>query len=169
MMLEEQVILVDENDQEVGEMGKLLAHQEGHLHRAFSVILYNSNGEMLLQQRASTKYHSPSLWSNACCSHPKPGETLEAAVNRRLMEEIGIICETRFSHRFQYKIDFENGLIEHEIDHVFIGTTDSTPVVNPAEVDTFKYMNVNELQSDMKKYPSKYTFWFHLIMKDLAS
>jgi isopentenyl-diphosphate delta-isomerase len=169
MIVEDQVILVDEADMVIGEAGKLEAHERGLLHRAFSVLIYNSEGKMLLQKRASTKYHSPSLWSNACCSHPRPGEDMKDAVNRRLKEEIGLHCETRFSHRFHYKIEFENGLIEHELDHVYIGTTDTLPVVNPLEVEAFEYVDVADLREDMKLNPGNYTFWFHLIMKKIAS
>ena len=168
-MIEDQVILVDENDEIVGEMGKLAAHQQGLLHRAFSVIIFNSRKEMLLQQRATSKYHSPSLWSNACCSHPKPGEKMIDAVNRRLIEEIGMQCEAQFSHRFHYKIAFENGLVEHELDHVFIGTSDAEPILNPDEVQAFKYVSMEELNADMQLNPANYTFWFHLIMKEITS
>lgn len=168
-MIEDQVILVDENDEIVGEMGKLAAHQQGLLHRAFSVIIFNSKKEMLLQQRAASKYHSPSLWSNACCSHPKPGEKMLDAVNRRLMDEIGMQCETQFSHRFHYKIAFENGLVEHELDHVYIGTSDAEPILNPDEVQAFKYVSMEELNADMQLNPANYTFWFHLIMKEITS
>jgi isopentenyl-diphosphate delta-isomerase len=169
MIAEEQVILVDENDKAIGEMNKLAAHQQGKLHRAFSVLLFNTSGQMLLQQRAASKYHSPLLWSNACCSHPKPGEEMIDAVNRRLIEEIGIQSQTEFSHRFHYKIEFENGLVEHELDHVFIGTTDLVPIVNPDEVEAFRYIELNTLRNDMKQHPDQYTFWFHLIMKELKS
>jgi isopentenyl-diphosphate delta-isomerase len=169
MIAEEQVILVDENDKAIGEMNKLAAHQQGKLHRAFSVLLFNTSGQMLLQQRAASKYHSPLLWSNACCSHPKPGEEMIDAVNRRLIEEIGIQSQTDFSHRFHYKIEFENGLVEHELDHVFIGTTDLVPIVNPDEVEAFRYIELNTLRNDMKQHPDQYTFWFHLIMKELKS
>jgi isopentenyl-diphosphate delta-isomerase len=169
MIAEEQVILVDENDEAIGEMNKLAAHQQGKLHRAFSVLLFNTSGQMLLQQRAASKYHSPLLWSNACCSHPKPGEEMIDAVNRRLIEEIGIQSQTEFSHRFHYKIEFENGLVEHELDHVFIGTTDLVPIVNPDEVEAFRYIELNTLRNDMKQHPDQYTFWFHLIMKELKS
>jgi isopentenyl-diphosphate delta-isomerase len=166
-MTEELVIVVDENDQVQGEMEKLAAHEQGVLHRAFSVLIYNTRGEMLLQRRAAGKYHSPLLWSNACCSHPRPGEEMKDAVQRRLREEIGLSCPARFSHWFHYKIDFENGLTEHEIDHVFVGITDETPSLNPDEVDSFRYVDVAALQTDMQAHPDNYTFWFHLIMKDL--
>lgn len=166
-MSEERVILVDEQDVVVGDMEKLAAHVQGALHRAFSVLIYNTRGEMLLQRRAAGKYHSPLLWSNACCSHPRPGEEMTDAVTRRLTEEIGLTCEAKFLHRFLYKIDFENGLTEHEMDYVFVGTTDDLPVLNPHEVDAFKYMPMNDLHQDMLAHPEDYTFWFHLIMKDL--
>ncbi len=166
-MTEELVIVVDAADRVLGEMEKLAAHEQGVLHRAFSVLIYNTKGEMLLQRRAAGKYHSPLLWSNACCSHPRPGEDIQHAVARRLQEEIGLSCDTRFSHWFHYKIDFENGLKEHEIDHVFVGISDEQPSLNPDEVDSFTYADVAQLKADMLAHPDNYTFWFHLIMKDL--
>lgn len=163
----EEVILVDEKDDEVGVMEKLEAHRQGRLHRAFSILLFDAHGRMLLQQRALSKYHSPGLWSNACCSHPRPGETVQAAVNRRLKEELGIHCPTQFSHHFLYRVDFDNGLIEHELDHVYKGIITETPVLNPDEASAFRYVDIQDLKKEMEQNPDEYTFWFHLIMKDL--
>ncbi len=165
--MEELVTLVNEQDEQVGTMEKLSAHQEGSLHRALSVVVYNEAGEMLIQKRAGSKYHSPSLWSNACCSHPRPNELTSEAVARRLQEEIGLTCETHFSHKFIYKVDFENGLIEHELDHVFVGKTDQLPILNPEEASEYRFVPVPILKNEMVENPESFTFWFHLIMKEL--
>ena len=140
-MPKEEVILVDENDIAIGSMEKLEAHQKGILHRAFSVFIFNSNNELLLQRRALTKYHSSGLWTNTCCSHPQPNEDTLAAANRRLKEEMGM--QTSLTHKtsFIYKTNFDNGLTEHEFDHVFIGHTDTNPTINPEEVDSYKWIS----------------------------
>jgi len=160
----EEVVLVNEQDQPVGTMEKMAAHQQGLLHRAFSLLIYNNRGDMLLQKRASTKYHSGGLWSNACCSHPRPGETVKDAVERKLLQEMGMKAEIHFSHTFIYHVNF-GGLIEHELDHVFTATTDTKPVLNPMEVEDWKYISMVELQRDLIDHPERYSFWFHLIMK----
>ncbi len=162
----EQVILVDENDMEVGAMEKIEAHKKGVLHRAFSVLLFNSKGEMLLQKRAKNKYHSGGLWSNACCSHPRPGENIEVAVKRRLFEELGVDVKTDFSHKFIYNISFPNNLVEHEYDHVFIGIFDGEPTVNSEEIEDWKYISSEELATEIKMNPEDYTHWFKIILSE---
>ncbi len=160
----EQVILVDENDTQVGLMEKQEAHVQGRLHRAVSVFIFNSAGKMLLQQRADTKYHSPSLWSNTCCSHPRPGETAHAAAQRRLVEEMGMKVRLRKSFNFVYRAEFGNGLVEYEFDHVFVGVSDKLPKPNPEEVGDYKYMNVEYLQEHIGESPSTYTPWLKICM-----
>lgn len=161
-----QVVLVDENDIELGAADKLEAHQKGLLHRAFSVLVFNSNGDLLLQKRASNKYHTPGLWTNTCCSHPQPGEPVEIAAARRLMEEMGVSCELKKMYTFTYKASFENGLIEHELDHVFVGVSDAHPYINEEEVDDYRYMSVENVLNDIKTSPDTYTYWFRKIMND---
>ena len=158
----EQVILVDENDHETGLMPKLEAHQKGFLHRAFSVFIFNSKGELLLQQRALNKYHSEGLWSNTCCSHPRPGESINDAANRRLAEEMGLSCEIYPAFGFIYKADLDNDLIEHEYDHVFIGSSDVAPVINNEEVENSKYIDIQSLSKDMIDNPGSYTAWLRI-------
>jgi isopentenyl-diphosphate delta-isomerase len=167
MMRREELILVDNNDAAIGTMEKLEAHRIGALHRAFSVVLYNARGEMLIQKRAPGKYHSPNLWSNSCCSHPRPGEATNDAVKRRLREELGLEAETRFHFRFEYRVDFGNGLIEHEMDHVYVGHTDQQPVLNPKEISDYAFVSPEALQEQMQKTPDIFTYWFHLIMQKL--
>lgn len=161
----EEVVLVDERDNAIGTSEKLAAHKEGQLHRAFSIFLFNSKGKMLLQQRALDKYHSGGLWTNACCSHPRPEEETIEAAKRRLKEELEITTELSFLFSFQYKTGFENGLIEHELDHVFVGTTDELPALNPDEAMDYKYIATDELLIDVRKHPNNYTFWFKEIVE----
>ena len=161
-MMEEHVVLVDEQDQPLGIMEKMAAHIVPRLHRAFSIFIFNSKGEMLLQQRAFSKYHSPGLWTNTCCSHPRNGETLEQATARRLMEEMGMRCELHEVFTFIYKAPVGLGLIEHEYDHVFFGHTDDLPVLNPDEVASYRYMAIDELAADMQAHPESYTEWFKI-------
>ena len=156
----EYVILVDTSDSEIGVMEKMEAHEKGVLHRAFSVIIWNERGEMLLQQRALNKYHSGGLWTNACCSHPRPGESVVEAATRRLNEEMGIHADLKIKDHFIYKAEFGNGLIEHELDYVLEGFIDCDPLLNPAEVHDFKWMPINELMSSLSSHPDLYTFWF---------
>lgn len=157
----EQVVLVNEQDQEIGRMEKLEAHEKGQLHRAFSVFLYNQKGEMLLQRRALHKYHSGGLWTNTCCSHPRPGESNHAAASRRLVEEMGISCE--FDHAFSFLYRQQVGtLIEHELDHVFIGQFDGDAQINMEEVAEWKFMPIDALKADMDLHPENYTIWFRL-------
>ena len=160
-----EVQLVDAEDNPNGSMEKLEAHEKGALHRALSVLIINSKKEILLQRRALGKYHSPGLWTNTCCSHPYPGEDPNEAAKRRLQEEMGMSSELTFVFKFQYKCDFENGLIEHELDHVFIGKTDDTPHLNTDEAMAFKWMSIENLEQDMLSYPENYTFWFKLIIE----
>ncbi len=167
-MKADKVILVNENDEAIGEMGKLEAHQQGRLHRAFSILIYNEKGDMLLQKRADSKYHSGGLWSNACCSHPGPDEPIMDAAIKRLKEEMGISCELSYSHHFIYQVKLDKGLSENELDHVFIGRTDKQPLLNPMEASAFKYMSPEALKNDMTSNPDNYTYWFKLIMKNLS-
>ena len=155
-----EVQLVDTQDNPNGSMEKLEAHEKGLLHRALSVLIINTNKEILLQRRALGKYHSPGLWTNTCCSHPYPGENPTEAANRRLKEEMGMVADLEFAFKFQYKCDFDNGLIEHELDHVFIGETNDTPHLNTDEAMAFKWMSIEELETDMKNNADNYTFWF---------
>lgn len=165
----EEVILVNEGDFEIGTMEKLKAHQEGVLHRAFSVFIFNSEGEILLQQRAFDKYHSAGLWSNTCCSHPRPGEDTLQAAKRRLKEEMGIETELEFSYDFIYRREFDNGLIEHELDHIFVGLSDDPPVINKAEVADWKYMKPMDIRKHMYLNPGEYTYWFFITMDHVIS
>ncbi|MCV9385416.1 isopentenyl-diphosphate Delta-isomerase [Reichenbachiella ulvae] len=163
----EEVVLVDHLDNEIGVEEKLRAHENGSLHRAFSVFIFNSQGDMLIQQRAAGKYHSANLWSNACCSHPRPNENINDAAHRRLKEELGMEAELNWLMSFQYKIDFENGLIEHELDHVFVGISDDKAIINPDEVSAIKYISTESLLKDLEESPQNYTFWFKELIKDV--
>jgi isopentenyl-diphosphate delta-isomerase len=167
MMEEVKVILVDRNDNETGLMDKTGAHEKGLLHRAVSVFVINSLGEWLLQRRALQKYHSAGLWTNTCCSHPLPGESNIDAANRRLMEEMGLQCELSELFNFTYRETLENGLIEHELDHVFLGICNQFPVINDSEVAEYKYFNFNELVNDIKVNPENYTVWFRKIFDEV--
>lgn len=159
----EQVILVDEQDREIGTLEKMQAHREGKLHRAFSVFIFDMAGRLLLQRRAEGKYHSPGLWTNTCCSHPRPGETVEEAASRRLQEEMGIHCELREVFSFTYKAGVENGLTEHEFDHVFFGDYNEEPSINKEEVSEWKYESLTDTASDLEAHPEQYTVWFRLV------
>jgi len=158
----EQVILVDEQDGEVGTMEKLQAHIEGKLHRAISVFIFNSRHELLLQQRAAGKYHSALLWTNTCCSHPRPGEDTAAAAHRRLQEEMGIACELRSSFEFTYKAAVENDLTEYEYDHVYTGSTDAQPGADATEVAAWRYIGIAQLKEEMAQAPETFTTWFRI-------
>lgn len=164
-MQQEQVILVNESDEPIGEMEKMLAHEQGVLHRAFSVFIFNAKGEVLLQQRALSKYHSPGLWTNTCCSHPRPGETTEQAAHRRLKEEMGFDCTLQNKFSFIYKVQFDNGLYEHELDHVYTGVYEEEPSINPDEVNTFKWMKWEQLLEDVNNNMADYTFWLRQILE----
>ena len=160
----ERVILVDENDKEIGSEEKMEAHRTGKLHRAFSIFTFNSKGEMLLQQRAKNKYHSGGLWANTCCSHPRLGETLEEAIHRRLKEEMGFDCELKEIFSFIYK-DTVGTLTEHELDHVFIGMYDGEVHPNPGEVDDYKWVTIESLKEHVKTHPEAYTEWFKIALE----
>jgi isopentenyl-diphosphate delta-isomerase len=162
-MTEEQVILVDTDDREIGVMEKMAAHREGKLHRALSVFIFNSEGKWLLQKRAAGKYHSGGLWTNACCSHPRPGEENATAAVRRLEEEMGLTCKLKFLFSFVYRAEVGDELIEHELDHVFAGTTDSVPTVDPHEVSDWSFYTTEELAIHLKETPERFTKWFQLI------
>jgi len=160
----EQVILVDEHDKEIGKMEKMEAHQKGKLHRAFSILLFNSKGELLLQKRSRKKYHSGGLWTNTCCSHPLPRESMAEATHRKLLQEMGINPPLEFGFKFIYQTRLDPGIIEHEFDHVFFGTFDGRPSINKEEVDDWKFTDLTSLQKDMARSPELYTYWFKLIM-----
>ncbi len=162
--LTEYVVLVDENDNEIGKEEKLKAHQNGgKLHRAISVFVFNTKGELLLQRRALTKYHAPGLWANTCCSHPRPGESVKDAAKRRVKEEMGFECEVEEMFALIYKADVGNGLTEYEYDHIFIGIWEGEPNPNPEEVSEWKWVKVEEIEKDIKQNPEKYTPWFRII------
>ncbi len=163
-MIREEVILVDETDREIGTMEKLEAHKKGALHRAFSILLFNSNGDILLQKRARTKYHSAGLWTNTCCSHPRPGESMKEATRRKLLQEMGIDEPSDFAFKFQYRTELENHLIEHELDHVFIGRFNGVPKINFREVEDYRWISIDALRSEIESDPGKFTYWFKLIM-----
>lgn len=158
------VILVDEQDNVIGAMDKMEAHQKGVLHRAFSILIFNSQGELLLQKRSMNKYHSGGLWTNACCSHPSPGESIVHATRKRLQHEMGIDVQPEFVYKFIYRSQLDKDLIEHELDHVFTGVFDGIPDINSDEVEDWKFMNVSALRRDIGQYPGNYTVWFKLIM-----
>ena len=163
--MSEQIILVDEKDQQIGEMEKMQAHAEGRLHRAFSVFIFNSKGEMLLQQRAKSKYHSGGLWTNTVCSHPRVGEDLLSEVHRRLQEEMGFDTEVKEIFSFIYKVPLDNDLFEHEFDHVFVGFYDGEPKINPQEAESYKWVTLDDIQFDIEIDPQNYTEWFKIIFE----
>ncbi len=158
----ERVILVDEADNQIGTEEKLKAHREGKLHRAFSIFVFNSDGKLLLQQRALSKYHCPGLWANTCCSHPREGESADAAAHRSLVEEMGFDCPLKEAFSFTYKAKFDNGLTEHEFDHVLVGKFDGEPKPNPDEVAAVKRVGVDELRKDVRENPERYAYWFRV-------
>lgn len=161
-IMPEHVILVDERDRATGVAEKMLAHRDGLLHRAFSVFLFNRRGELLLQQRAMRKYHSGGLWTNTCCSHPRPGETIAAAVARRLAEEMGITCSTRKAFDFVYRVQLAEGVIEHELDHVYIGEYDGKVAPDPSEVKAYRWIDLSTLKQELAEHPQHFTVWFKL-------
>lgn len=165
MLKEEQVILVNENDEILGLMPKMEAHEKARLHRAFSVFVYNDNNQLLLQQRALTKYHTPGLWTNTCCSHQRLGETNIEAGKRRLQEEMGFVTDLQETISFIYKAPFENGLTEHEYDYILVGKYNESPTPNPDEVADWKWVNLEDLRQDIKSYPAQYTAWFKIIFE----
>lgn len=165
----ETVVLVDESDREVGTMEKLEAHRRGVLHRAVSVVIFDRSGRMLLQRRAASKYHSPGLWANSCCSHPRVGESPLAAARRRLREEMGMTCELRPAFAFCYDEDVGAGLRENEYDHVFVGASDAAPDPNPAEVDAWRFVDEPTLRDELARSPERFTPWFRILVRHLAA
>lgn len=164
--MEERVVLVSPEDKVLGQMEKLQAHQSGVLHRAFSVFLFNSKGEMLLQKRAQSKYHSPGEWTNACCSHPRIEETYQEAAERRLKEELGISAEISEKFHFIYKAPVGGDLIEHELDHVFTGNYEGPLELNKEEVAETRYISMEDLNAELKAHPENFTPWFKIILKE---
>jgi isopentenyl-diphosphate delta-isomerase len=162
----EKVILVNERDEPLGLMEKMEAHRKGLLHRAFSVFVTNQKGEILLQQRALSKYHSGGLWTNTCCSHPRDGEEVEQAAHRRLMEEMGFDCPVEKLLEFTYRAELDKGMIEHEYDHLFIGTCNENPSPNSEEVMDFKWVGLQDLKESIKNKPEEYTEWFKIIFDE---
>jgi len=161
-MSDDKVILVDKNDNQVGLMPKLEAHEKGLLHRAFSVFIFNNEYKLLLQKRATSKYHSGGLWTNTCCSHPREGEDISEAANRRLFEEMGIKTSLRKVYDFIYKAELDNGLTENEFDHVFYGVYDKEPKINLEEADDYKWMDMDSLNDDINNNGGNYTVWFKI-------
>lgn len=162
MLQREEVILVNENDIPLGTMEKMEAHRKALLHRAFSIFIFNNKGEMLLQQRAAEKYHSAGLWTNACCSHPRPGEDTGEAAKRRLYEELGFTTPLEKIFNFTYKSEFDNGLTEFEFDHVYTGLYDQAIYPNRVEVSDYSYRSLDDIRASLELYPHKFTSWFHL-------
>ena len=166
---EDFLTLVDSDDRAWGKLEKSLVHQLGLLHRAFSVFLFNSKGELLLQQRALSKYHSGGLWTNTCCSHPVFGEEVHEAIDRRLKEEMGMHCTTEFIFKFQYKAALDHGMTEHELDHVYVGFSDEPPVPSADEVMDWKYVDLETIESDLRTHPSHYTEWFKICFQQVKT
>ena len=164
-MKEEKVILVNENDEQIGLMPKMEAHEKAVLHRAFSVFIFNDKNELMLQQRALSKYHSPGLWTNTCCSHQRDGESNIQAGKRRLMEEMGFVVDLQESISFIYKAPFDNGLTEHEYDHVLIGRYNENPHINREEVADWEWMPLEAVKRDMEVHSELYTEWFKIIFE----
>ena len=162
-MVNENVVLVDKNDNPIGLMEKIEAHRRGLLHRAFSVFIIDDANRLLLQKRSQTKYHSPGLWTNTCCSHPRNGEIVIDAANRRLMQEMGMSANLKHMFSFIYRAEFDNGLIEHEFDHVFIGKSNSDPVINSDEVCEWKWTEIKKIKKDIIENSHHYTEWFKII------
>jgi isopentenyl-diphosphate delta-isomerase len=167
--MEEKVILVDEQDNQLGLMPKMEAHEKAVLHRAFSVFIFNDKGDLMLQQRAAHKYHSPLLWTNTCCSHQRDGESNMEAGKRRLDEEMGFTADLKEVFSFVYKAPFDNGLNEHELDHVMVGDYNGEPNTNPDEVESYKWMSLEAVKKDMESNPELYTAWFKIIFKESYS
>jgi isopentenyl-diphosphate Delta-isomerase len=165
---EEKVILVDASDNQIGIMDKMEAHEKGILHRAFSVFIFDDKNNLILQQRALDKYHSPGLWTNTCCSHPRENEAVEVAAHRRLREEMGFDTALEKAFHFIYKSEFENGLIEHEFDHVFVGKYLGEIVPDKSEVNTWRSLSISELRREIKTKPEDFTVWFKVVIEEYA-
>ena len=168
-MLDDVVIVVDEWDRELGVVPKLQAHREGVLHRAFSILVFGNGGQVLVQKRAASKYHSGGLWSNTCCSHPRPTEHIEVTAHHRLRQEMGIDCNLRLVFKFLYKARVSDELWEHEIDYVFVGRHDDNPSPNPTEVQNWRWAGVEELLADQLNNPDAYSVWFKILLKELLA
>lgn len=168
-MKEEHVVLVDESDSELGTMEKMKAHRKGLLHRAFSAFVFNSKGELLLQQRALSKYHSAGLWTNTCCSHPRQGESVENAAERRLTEEMGMNCSLTTHFSFMYRVSLDNDLIEHELDHVLVGQSDQIPDPDPLEVAAWRYVSLDTIKDEIALDESQFTEWFKICFDQVNS
>ena len=164
-MVEEQVILVNEYDEQIGLMPKMEAHEKAVLHRAFSVFVFNTKNELMLQQRAAHKYHSPLLWTNTCCSHQRDGESNIEAGIRRLKEEMGFTTALKETTSFIYKAPFDNGLTEHELDHIMLGYYENEPIINKQEVEDWKWMPLEDVKHDINVHPEQYTAWFKIIFE----
>ncbi len=163
------VVLVNTKDEEIGMMEKMEAHQKGLLHRAFSIFVFNNQQHLLLQKRALNKYHSPGLWTNTCCSHPRPNENVLDAAHRRLQEEMGFDCTLTSQFSFIYKASFDNELIEHELDHVFFGHFQEFPKINTTEVADFRYVSIEEINEELKMSPNLYTEWFKICWQQVQA
>jgi len=163
--MKEEVILVNKNNKRIGVEEKIKAHKKGELHRAFSIFIFNSKKELLIQQRTKTKYHSAGLWSNTVCSHPKPNETYSQATHRRLKEEMGFDCKLKKLFCFIYNTGFQNGLIENEYDCVFVGKFDGSIKPNKKEVQDYDWISLNKLRKKIKKNPNKYSVWLKIILE----
>lgn len=162
MSEKEMILLVDENDNEVGYGEKHEVHKKGIFHRAFSIFIFNSQKQLLMQKRESNKYHSPGLWTNTCCSHQRQNELLSEAIHRRLKEEMGFDCQLKEVFTFSYRVEFKPGLIENEFDHVFVGYYEGEITPEPSEVEDYKWMSLEEIKKDMEQNPDKYTYWFKI-------
>lgn len=158
------IALVNKDDEIIGFEDKLEVHKLGLLHRAFSILIYNDKNEILLQKRASTKYHSPGLWTNTCCSHLIENQDFETYMHDRLQDEMGFDCDLEFQFKFTYKKSFDNGLTEYETDHVYTGVWEGVPKTNPDEVDEYKWMSMEDIKKDIIKNPDSYTYWFKEII-----
>ena len=165
----ERVILVDKDDVECGDMEKMQAHERGVLHRAFSLFVFNHQGALLLQRRAHGKYHSGGLWTNTCCSHPRPGESILGAAQRRLVEEMGFVCDLTHRFTFEYRAELGNGLIEHEVDHVFSGHYEGSVSPDPVEVAEYQYVEADELARQIQAQPERFTPWLIRVWEDYRS
>ncbi len=163
--MEQELITVNINDEETGVISKSQAHRLGILHRAFSVLIFDTEGKMLLQKRADEKYHSGGLWTNACCSHPSPEETTLDAAHRRLQEEMGFDCPLSYMYKFQYFANLDNDMIEHEMDHIFVGTYNGTIIPDPDEVSSYAYMTLDDISSRIQQEPQTFTIWFKIIFQ----
>ncbi|NOW94285.1 isopentenyl-diphosphate Delta-isomerase [Mucilaginibacter sp. SG564] len=169
MEVNEYVILVNENDQMIGTMEKMEAHVKGMLHRAFSIFIFNTKGQLLLQQRANHKYHSGGKWTNTCCSHPRPGEGTRNAANRRLKEEMGLLCDLQPAFNFTYHTEIQQGITEYEYDHVFWGITNEQPDLCLEEAIAFRYQDMADLETDIQNHPEQYTTWLKICFDRVKS